>query len=476
MSYGCLKNKYLKMKTIFITLSSPLEFRNLFAFPGCVFDELKKAAVANPMLRIVALANQKDFEKYGTVLSGSWNDRVVLEGVTINYNRSHAQRLFLFFSSYLLYTKTTEILATMGMRPGEPPAGGKRWLNPIKRILAATLGRFRFVRETVVHAFYFLVYRDRPFQELFQRYRPDAVLISSVYNRFDRRVSPEAWLRKIPIVGLSAGWDHLDKYYLPFQATRFLAASEQMKRAAVAFQGYPAERVSIVGYPQYDFLVDPHFVRPRTDILAHMGCPPNARYLMYVSGSAYCPDEPDVIQEILSWIARGDFGENVYLVIRPYLGSRGRDKAFDVAKFNRFKEHPKVFFYDQKLPGYLDELTLFVNIMRHAHAIIAVYSTALLESAILDRPIVAPPFDGHTVRPLYRSIRRFRDFVHFQDVIRFGGMREAFSFPELKKILADYLADPSRDAAARAKMAAELCYRLDGKASKRVAEAVLSLV
>ncbi len=273
-----------------------------------------------------------------------------------------------------------------------------------------------------------------------------------------------------------------------------------MKRSAVAFQGYQPNEISVVGYPQYDFLVDTRFIIQREKILAHMGFPRDARYIMYVSGSAYCPDEPDIIAEILKWIdpvrsnppqadadlppanrtsngADADtYGDRTFLVIRPYLGSRGKDKAFDEEKFNRFKTNPKVFFYDMKLPDYLNELTLFVNILRHAHAVMAVYSTVLLEAAILGRPIVAAPFDGHTRRPFHRSITRFRGFEHFQDVIRFGALKEAFNFPGLKKILGDYLADPSRDADKRAKMCAELCYKLDGKASKRVADALLSLI
>ncbi|MDP3661265.1 MAG: hypothetical protein Q8R17_00155, partial [bacterium] len=309
----------------------------------------------------------------------------------------------------------------------------------------------------------------------FEHYRPDAILVSSLYNRFDRHILPEARRQCVPTLGISAGWDHIDKYYLPFRATHFLSASEQMKHAAIAFQGYRQDEISVVGYPQYDFLVDQRFVRPCADILAHMGFPPNARYIMYVSGSAYCPDETDIISEILRSIDSGAFGSHTYLVIRPYLGSRGRDKAFDVVKFNRFKEHPRVFFYDTKLPNYLDELTLFVNILRHAHAVMAVYSTALLEAAILGRPIVAAPFDGHSARPFYRSIKRFRGFEHFQDVIRFGALKEAFNFSELQKILARYLDNPSLDAEARTQMCEELCYKLDGKASKRIAERLLSI-
>ena len=134
------------MRTLFITLPSPLEFRNLFGFPGCVFDILKRAVEDSSRLRVVVLVNTKDYERYRAELGDVWNERIIMEPVLLNYRRTLLQRLYLFFSSYLLYTKTTEILATMGMRPGEPPAGGKRWLNPIKRLIAATFGRSRFVR------------------------------------------------------------------------------------------------------------------------------------------------------------------------------------------------------------------------------------------------------------------------------------------------------------------------------------------
>jgi len=464
------------MKTIFITLPSPLEFRNLFEFPGCVFDLLREQVAKNPKLRIVVLVNKKDFEKYRADIGNVWNEKVIMEPILLNYKRNLIQRMYLFFSSYLLYTKTTEILATMGMRPGEPPAGGKRWLNPVKKLLAWTLGRSRFVRERITTAFYKLVYPARPFKNLFEKYKPSVVLVSSLYNRFDRHITPEARLQNVTTLGISAGWDHIDKYYLPFRATRFLSASEQMRHAAINFQWYSPEEISIVGYPQYDFLLNKEYAFSREKMLSDIGFPQNARYIMYVSGSAYCPDEPDIIAEILKWIDSGAYGSNTYLVVRPYLGSRGKDKEFDEEKFLRFKNHPKVFFYDMKQPVPVDELTRFINILRHSHAVMAVYSTALLEAAILGRPIVAAPFDGYAKRPFYRSIRRFRGFEHFQDVIRFGALKEAFDFSQLKKILGEYLENPSKDAAARERMCEELCYKLDGKAGERIVDEILKYV
>jgi hypothetical protein len=464
------------MKTIFITLPSPLEYRNLFGFPECVFDVLRNEASKNPSLRIVVLVNKKDFEKYRADLGNVWNDRIIMEPLLLNYKRNLAQRFYLFFSSYLLYTKTTEILATMGMRPGEPPAGGKRWLNPIKQLLANTLGRSRFVREHIATALYRFAYPSRPFKEIFEKYSPSVVLVSSLYNRFDRHIMPESKLQNVPTLGISAGWDHIDKYYLPFHATRFLSASEQMCRAAINFQNYRPEQITIVGYPQYDFLLDKKYASPREDVISDIGFPSGARYIMYVSGSAYCPDEPDIITEILKWIDSGAYGNNTYLVVRPYLGSRGKDKEFDEEKFLRFKNHPKVFFYDMKRQTPLEELKRFVNILRQAHVVMAVYSTALLETAILGRPIVAAPFDGYAKRPFYRSIKRFRGFEHFQDVIRFGALKEAFNFPQLKNILGEYLENPAKDAEKRARMCEDLCYKLDGKASERIVGALLEYV
>jgi len=169
------------------------------------------------------------------------SERVTVEPIEISYERTLVQKLFRFFYSYLLYTNTTKILATMGMRPDEPPAGGNRFLAPVKWLLANTFGRSIFIRKKLAPWLYFKINPERPFAEAFEKYQPDVVFLSSIYDRFDSRLIPEAKRRSVKTIAMQASWDHIDKYYMPFQADIFIAHSEQIRRAAIKFQSYKPE-------------------------------------------------------------------------------------------------------------------------------------------------------------------------------------------------------------------------------------------
>lgn len=462
----------MKPKTLFITLSSALVVRNLFVFPGSVWHRLRGLARGG-RVKVVVLVNKKDYSKYLKLFMNPLPENCVMAPVEVNYRLSLIQKIYKFFHSYLLYTNTTKILATMGMRPGEPPAGGNLYFAPLKWFIANTLGRSKFIRLKLVPFLYYRIYQSRPFKSVFDQYQPDVCLASSIYDRFDSRMIPEAKRRGVKVLGIPAGWDHIDKYYLPVHVGKILVPSEQIKKAAIRFQSYPEGDVQVIGFPQYDYLVDPRVPRPRSEVLSMIGFPQDARYIIYVSGSAYCPDEPDIVAGILKWIDGGGLGENVYLVVRPYLGSRGKDKEFDEKKFSSSASHRRVYYFDKKLPDLLEETDKFTNILLHSNAVMAVYSTVLLEAAILDKPILTAPFDGWNQRPFYRSIRRFEDFEHFQDVIRLGALRRAFNWGELKDILKGYLDNPDLNTKERKEMRRELASGADGLSSQRVVMALL---
>jgi hypothetical protein len=70
----------------------------------------------------------------------------------------------------------------MGMRPGEPPAGGNRFMSPVKWLIANSFGRSRFVRLKVAPFLYYRAFTDRPFAPLFEKYQPDLVLVLVGWN------------------------------------------------------------------------------------------------------------------------------------------------------------------------------------------------------------------------------------------------------------------------------------------------------
>lgn len=462
-------------RVIFFAVSSSAVFRNLFFFPSSVFDRFKEKMAVQKNFRVVFLM-PKEFEKKFPefVEECRKSEKFKIEFIKIPGKKNFLQKIFYFFYSYLIYTGTTWIMATIGTRPDEPPAGGKTYLAPLKSFIANTFGRIRFIKKTIIPRLHHVIFYERPFREVFEKYRPDLVFIPHLYGWYDALVISEAKRKNVKTLGMAAGWDHLDKYFLPFHVDKLLAQSQQIKNAAINFQAYSANQMELVGYPHFDFIEDKRYFASREEILKSLNFPENSKYILYVSGSAYCPDEPEIIETILRWADENKFGCDLRLVIRPYSGGRSQDKDFDVKKFEKFESHPRVRFYKREFWGDLEKSIYFVNIMRHADIVIAVYTTMVLEAAVLDRPLVATAFDGNNNRPLERSIRRFEQFEHFKDVLRLEAMRTTRNFDELYKAIGDYLKNPKLDEEKRKIMRQELCYKLDGKASERIAQYILN--
>ncbi len=462
------------MKTILMSLSSQAVFRNLFFFPGSFFDRVHEFLEKEKECRVVILVPSRVREKYMPVIGEKLHERLILEPADIPQSKTILQKAFVFFYSYLIYTGTTKLMATMGTRPDEPPAGGNWYLAPIKFCIAFTFGRLRAVKTTLVPLIFFRIFPEQPFKKYFDLYAPDIVFVPHLYGWFDTLLLAQAKRHGIKTIGMPAGWDHLDKYFLPLHTDKLLIPSEQVGHAALLYQAYDAPQMTTVGYPHFDFIVNGAYEHTREETLARLGFPRDTKYILYVSGSSYCPDEPDVIETMIKWMDEGRFGIDARIVIRPYLGGRSKDKEFDEEKFNRFEHHPRVVFYRPDFWGNIKESVDFINIMRHADVVLAVYTTMALEATVLDRPLVAVAFDGYHKRSFSRSIRRFEQFEHFQDVRKTGAMKTAYSFDDLFCILDRYFKDPLYASQERQLLRQTLCSKLDGKASERILKELVS--
>jgi glycosyltransferase involved in cell wall biosynthesis len=286
----------------------------------------------------------------------------------------------------------------------------------------------------------------------------------------------EAKRQKIKTLGMASGWDHLDKYFLPFQSDNLLAQSSHIEEMAIKYQCYSPQKISVIGYPHLDFVSNPKYALLRKDFLKTMDIPENAKYILYISGSAYCPDEPDVIETILKWIDEGKFGAEMHMIIRPYLGGRGADRDFDKKKFEKFEEHPKIRFWKREAWDDLPNSINFMNIMRHANVVISIFTTAVLEAAVFDVPLITTVFDGYNQRPYHRSIRRFLMSEHFQDVLDTKAMKITNNFDELFEAIIQYLRNPKLDSNNRQVMREKLLYKLDGRASERILHSILKVL
>jgi hypothetical protein len=103
---------------------------------------------------------------------------------------------------------------------------------------------------------------------------------------------------------------------------------------------------------------------------------------------------------------------------------------------------------------------------------INVASSISIDAAIFDSPIVNLRFDAEPGRPYLKSVRRQYDTDHYKQVLATGAVRLADSPEQLIDEVNRYLTDPSHERTERAGLIRTLCYRADGQAGARVAEAI----
>lgn len=165
------------------------------------------------------------------------------------------------------------------------------------------------------------------------------------------------------------------------------------------------------------------------------------------------------------------FGENITLMIRPYVIAR--EKAREEEKYKEFKHDSNVVFNMYRRDE--NEITrqYYLAMLYYADVVIPIFSTVAIEAAIFDKPTVSIGFDGHAKRPYYQSITRLEGLTHFKHVLETGSVKITRTFDELERLIRDYLSTPGQDEKERRLLAEKMCFKLDGNSSNRVAEFVL---
>lgn len=459
------------MKTIFISALTHGPIGN-FGIPGGVFERLAKVKD----IKVVLLMNKEDhFKKISTapyIEDGS----ITVEMVPHYEPKNFAAKLFRFFYAYLIFTGTTQTLATLGARADMPPAGGNRHLAFIKWTIANTLGRIPSIKKRLVPWLFGRIMTGRPYAQVFEKYNPVLVFAANAAMIYDSELIAEAKRRGIKTLGMVCNWDHLNKYFIPLRADYLIVQNEPMRREAVVFQGYePNQIIAVTGFPKFDVYHDINaHTTSRSDFFRNFNIPESAKLILFISGSAYSLDEGDILETISGWIHEKRFKEHARLMVRPYVTLR--DRKQEEAKYKTLMNDSTIAFNWAKGDESGEGKQLYLGMLAHADVIISMFSTTAIEAAMLDKPTIAIGFDGYAKRPLHQSVTRMERMHHFRNVLDTGNVRVVRNFEELFESIDTYLTHPEKDADKRKEIVEQLCFSGDGLASKRVSDSILSLL
>ena len=308
----------------------------------------------------------------------------------------------------------------------------------------------------------------REIEALFDRCAPDILLVTPLLYFGSRQVDYVRCARRRGINSVLAvgSWDHLTTKGLIHELPdRIVVWNELQRTEAVDLHGAHADQVVVTGAQAYDHWFATQPSSTREAFCARVGLPPARPYLLYLCSSPFiAPREVDVVRR---WIAaiRASSAEplrSAGILVRPHPQNAAQWTDEDLSAFGDVAVWPRA----GANPIGLDARSDYYDSMHHAHAVVGVNTSGLIESGIVGRLVFSfkvPELAGTQEGTL-----------HFRHLTRGGLLQLADTLDEHVSQLARSFQSTEQDRA-RVREFVKLFvrpYGLDEPATPRVARAI----
>ena len=299
------------------------------------------------------------------------------------------------------------------------------------------------------------------FRRRFETLRPSVLFCS--HQRPPEILAPTLAARSlgIPTATFIFSWDNLTskgRIAAPFD--HYLVWSDQMRDELLRY--YPdvsAERVHVVGTPQFDPHTDERLHWSREELFARLGADPARKLICFSGGDAgTCPDDAGHVAILMEHVRAGRIPGNPQVVLRPAPVDGGARYEPARARYPELIYAPPEWTHMRAgnwarvmpLPG---DVALLANLTRHADVNVNTASTMTLDFAIHDRPVVNLAFDVTSPPPLGKPLWEvYYQYEHYRPVVELGAARVARSAEEIATHVSAYLENPALDREARRKL------------------------
>ena len=313
----------------------------------------------------------------------------------------------------------------------------------------------------------------------FDTYHPDVVFATSIQTKLDIDMLKEAERRNIPTVAMPKGWDNVTRQFYRFIPDVLVFQNERMKKEGAHAQRIKEEKIKVSGFPQFDWYRKPEVLVSREEFCKVYGLDASKKIIFFGSEGIWAPDDAHIISILAKWVnTPGALKKDSQLFIRPHFTDV---KSRRLEKFNEIKNVVvddnitiSDFFGDNWDPG-VEETKRFTNLIYHSDMLITAISTLVLDAVCFDKPLIYVSF---SVLRDPRSGKDLSHLIYMQDhiawVLETGAVDLAYSEESLLENINEYLLNPSYKRKERECLLDELCYKVDGKASKRIADILIA--
>jgi hypothetical protein len=363
-------------------------------------------------------------------------------------------------------------------------------------------------RNRIRAAFYLAVnrlsLRSSRFRALLERLEKRLFLDNEQVEAVLKRIQPKLLVSTYPVSILEAAflhearkagittvsqllsWDNItSKGRFSVVSDYFVTWGPIMSAELGEYYAVPSSKISECGVAHFDRHLSAVKSGRASQILAEIGLDPARPFLFFgMSSPTVSPNEIEVVEWLAREVRQGAFGHELQLIVRPHpqnIQGYTADQSW-LPRLQAVAGGPVAVDYPALVQSAMswnmeeDDLPRLVNLLAASSIVLNSGSTLAIDAIIHDKPVILTLFDGSETLPWHRSIRRYREVIHMRKLIELGGLQVAGSYDELKAQIAQYLADPSLDAAGRALTRAHECGTIDGRACSRIAGVLTRLV
>jgi hypothetical protein len=324
----------------------------------------------------------------------------------------------------------------------------------------------------------------RRYRELFSEIQPAAVFCGS---QRPTTVLPAVLAAKemgIPTVAFVFSWDHLTtkgRIAAPFD--HYLVWSRHMRGELMRYYPQiPADRIHIVGTPQFDPYADRSLLWSRDEFCRRIGADPARKLLCYSGGDlATCPEDPQHLEAVAEDVRTGRILGNPHVLLRPVPVDNG--KRYD-AVCSRYPEiirlqpqwlHAEPGNWTRVLPT-AEDVQFLTNLTHHVDVNLNLGSTMTLDFGLHDKPVVNVAFDCSNPpvfgMPVWEYYYRYE---HLRPVVDLGTTRIARTREQLAGHVNAYLENPALDRDGRRRLVELQVDVPPGESSRRIVEVMEEL-
>jgi hypothetical protein len=328
------------------------------------------------------------------------------------------------------------------------------------------------------------------YTDLFEKYRPDLVVGSTIGWRLDRYLLREAKKHHVPTASVIVGWDNPSSYSIPGASVdRVTCWSKLQMDELVLGSDWRPEHVNIGGIPSYDGYLDRRWQVPRADYFRQHGLDPNRKLLSYAcSFVSFSPNWQNV-EALARLVASESLAAPCQLLIRLH-PNHFWDVDLFIAERERIRrlarDVPNIHVVDPvPLGGELgyysgEDMPEKASMLVHSDVFLTVYSTMVVEAAVHDTPIVSVCIDapeGWNRRRKYSlPLSRIGDWPTHARFREANAGRVVYSEADLRRAIDAYLENPASEKDERRAFVQDEITFTDGSAGRRTAEYLLSLL